>query len=160
MPKGMPHAPGNSTDSRYSAFARLSVMRPELDAWVIYCQVFGHDYDAGNVPTWLRANASKYFKHPEVQKWVQHYQGLLVEEFKVTAKELYDKLEVLYETSLGGERPQVSAGVAAVMGQAKLFGLDKQVIDHTSSDGSMSPTRRAAEMTDDELAALLDADEK
>lgn len=33
---------------------------------------------------------------------------------------------------------------------------DKQEIDHQSSDGSMSPNRKATEMTDDELAAIAD----
>ncbi|MFK5041450.1 terminase small subunit, partial [Glaesserella parasuis] len=36
--------------------------------------------------------------------------------------------------------PQFSSAVNAVMGQAKLLGFDKQVIDHTNSDGSLRPT--------------------
>lgn len=35
---------------------------------------------------------------------------------------------------------------------------DKQEIDHQSSDGSMTPTRSAKEMTDDELAAIAGGD--
>ena len=34
---------------------------------------------------------------------------------------------------------QSSAAVAATMGKAKLVGLDKQIVDHTSSDGTMTP---------------------
>lgn len=41
----------------------------------------------------------------------------------------------------------------------KNFGwTDKQEIDHRSGDGTMSPTRKASEMSDDELAAAIDAD--
>ena len=46
--------------------------------------------------------------------------------------------------------------VAATMGKAKLLGLDKQVIDHQSSDGSMSPAKPAKDLTDEELAAELE----
>ena len=33
---------------------------------------------------------------------------------------------------------------------------EKSVVDNTSSDGSMSPNRAARDLTDDELAAILD----
>ena len=41
--------------------------------------------------------------------------------------------------ALAAETPQASAAVGATMGKAKLLGLDKQIIDHRSADGSMSP---------------------
>jgi hypothetical protein len=117
-------------------FARQMIMAPGKRADEIWAQVRGH----AEVAPWMAVNASRELHHPETIKYMDELKGILVEEFKVTAKELYDKLEVLYETSLGGERPQVAAGVSAVMGQAKLMGLDKQVIDHVSSDGSMTPS--------------------
>ena len=40
--------------------------------------------------------------------------------------------------ALACEPPQSASAVSATMGKAKLLGLDKQTIDHTSSDGSMT----------------------
>ncbi|MDG6264490.1 terminase small subunit, partial [Glaesserella parasuis] len=57
---------------------------------------------------------------------------------KLTVDDLLDELEVAREKAL--EREQLSVAVSATMGKAKLLGLDKQVINHTSSDGSLRPT--------------------
>ena len=40
--------------------------------------------------------------------------------------------------------------------QDRGLGTAKQSVDVSSSDGSMSPTRHARDLTDDELAAMLD----
>lgn len=65
------------------------------------------------------------------------------------------ELEEARIAALTAENPQSSAAVGATMGKAKLLGLDKQVIDHTSSDGSMSPPQplspEAAKAIDEEL---------
>ncbi|APA83248.1 terminase small subunit [Francisella tularensis] len=57
----------------------------------------------------------------------------------ITVDSLLDELEEARITSLSSKIPQTSSAVSATMGKAKLLGLDKQIIDHTSSDGSMSP---------------------
>lgn len=66
------------------------------------------------------------------------------------------ELEEARNAALTAENPQSSAAVAATMGKAKLLGLDKQVIDHTSSDGSMSPKTSIdlSELSDAELRTL------
>lgn len=56
----------------------------------------------------------------------------------LTVGDLLAELEEARQAALGAENPQSSAAVAATMGKAKILGLDKQVIDHKSSDGSMS----------------------
>jgi hypothetical protein len=48
-------------------------------------------------------------------------------------------LEEARRIALGAETPQTSAAVSATMGKAKLVGLDKQILDMRSSDGSMTP---------------------
>ncbi|MDO9950989.1 terminase small subunit [Glaesserella parasuis] len=58
----------------------------------------------------------------------------------ITVDNLLGKLERIYNEAMERDTPQFSSAVNAVMGQAKLLGFDKQVIDHTSSDGSLRPT--------------------
>lgn len=60
---------------------------------------------------------------------------------KVTVDSLLAELEEARSIALGAETPQTSAAVSATMGKAKLVGLDKQILDMRSSDGSMTPTR-------------------
>lgn len=55
----------------------------------------------------------------------------------ITVDNLLGKLERIYNEAMDRDTPQFSSAVNAVMGQAKILGLDKQVVDHTSSDGSM-----------------------
>ena len=75
----------------------------------------------------------------------------------LTVGDLLKELEEARQAALGAENPQSSAAVAATMGKAKLLGLDKQVIDHQSSDGSMSPAKAPKEMTKEELETELRA---
>ena len=55
----------------------------------------------------------------------------------VTVDSLIADLEA--DRQLAREIGQPGAAISASMGKAKLLGLDKQVIDHVSSDKSMAP---------------------
>jgi len=57
----------------------------------------------------------------------------------VTVDSLLAELEEARKIALGAETPQTGAAVSATMGKAKLVGLDKQILDLRSGDGSMSP---------------------
>lgn len=63
--------------------------------------------------------------------------GEIKQRHNVTVDSLLAELEEARQ-ALSAETPQSSAAVAATMGKAKLVGLDKQIIDHTSSDGTMA----------------------
>lgn len=58
---------------------------------------------------------------------------------RVTVDSLLLELEEARQAALKAETAQAAAAVGATMGKAKLMGLDKQVIDHQSSDGTMTP---------------------
>lgn len=60
------------------------------------------------------------------------------ERHKITVDTLLEELEEARKLALDAAMP--APAVSATMGKAKLLGLDKQIIDHTSSDGSMKPT--------------------
>lgn len=53
----------------------------------------------------------------------------------ITVDTLLEKLNKVYTVALGAETPQSSAAVQAVMGQAKLLGLDKQLIELSGEVG-------------------------
>lgn len=56
------------------------------------------------------------------------------ERHNMTVDDLLRELEEARQLALSVESP--APAVSATMGKAKILGLDKQVIDHTSSDGS------------------------
>lgn len=58
---------------------------------------------------------------------------------RLTVDDLLAELEEARRLALGTDAP--APAVSATMGKAKLLGMDKQIIDHTSSDGSMTPSR-------------------
>lgn len=60
----------------------------------------------------------------------------------ITVDDLIAELEEARQAALAAETVQSSAAVGATLGKAKLLGMDKQIIDHTSSDGSMAPPTR------------------
>lgn len=89
-------------------------------------------------PEAIHVQASKLLDNPKIALRVSELQGEIKERHNVTVDSLILELEEARRAALTAETPQSSAAVAATMGKAKLVGLDKQVIDHTSSDGSMS----------------------
>ena len=66
---------------------------------------------------------------------------------RCTVESLLIKLDTAYNTALASETPQCSAAVAAVMAQAKLCGLDKQLVE--LSGGVDVTVRSKAEMFKD-----------
>lgn len=68
----------------------------------------------------------------------------------ITVDSLLKELEEARTCALTAETVQSSAAVSATMSKAKLLGMDKQIIDHQSTDGSMSPK----ESSDAVLAAI------
>jgi phage terminase small subunit len=72
---------------------------------------------------------------------VQELRDSAIESHGITMESLLKELEEARTCALTAETVQSSAAVSATMSKAKLLGLDKLIVDHTSSDGSMSPTR-------------------
>ena len=79
-----------------------------------------------------------------------------MERHKLTVDDLLIELEEARQAALTAETVQASAATAATMGKAKLLGLDKQVIDHISSNGSMSPKTVDQSVVESLAAKLVD----
>lgn len=75
------------------------------------------------------------------------------ERHKLTVDDLLKELEEA--RLLAKEKENPNAMTQATMGKAKLLGLDKQVIDHTSSDDSLKPQIQLTEGEFREIALEL-----
>lgn len=78
-------------------------------------------------------------RKPIIQEAIQSLLKNASKKVEITRETLIAELEEARLIALGAETPQASAAVSATTAKAKLLGLDKVVVDHTSSDGTMSP---------------------
>lgn len=95
-------------------------------------------------PETVHVKANELLRNGKVTVRVSELQGEIKQRHNVTVDSLLAELEEARQKALSAETPQSSAAVAATMGKAKLVGLDKQIVDHTSSDGSHGAGNMAA----------------
>lgn len=119
---------------------------------IAFCQAYLETGDASEA--WRRSyDASKSNKnsvnrrghemlqHSKVIAYLAEERAHIMARHRITVDDLLSELEEARTAALGADTVQSSAAVTATMGKAKLLGLDKQIIDHTSSDGSFMPTK-------------------
>lgn len=119
---------------------------------IAFCQAYLETGDASEA--WRRSyDASKSNKnsvnrrghemlqHSKVIAYLAEERAHIMARHRITVDDLLSELEEARTAALGADTVQSSAAVSATMGKAKLLGLDKQIIDHTSSDGSFMPTK-------------------
>ena len=118
-------------------------------------------YDAENMaPGTVWTEASLLFSDPKVAKRVLELQEEHKNRHNVTVDSLVKELDVARD--LAKDIKQPSAMTGAILGKAKITGhiTDKQSVDHTSSDGSMSlctlDTSKLSTSTLKELLAARD----
>lgn len=116
---------------------------------IAFCQAYLETGDASEA--WRRSyDASKSNKnsvnrrghemlqHSKVIAYLAEERAHIMARHRITVDDLLRELEEARAAALGADTVQSSAAVSATMSKAKLLGLDKQIIDHQSSDGSMS----------------------
>lgn len=94
--------------------------------------------EAGYSENTARAIATENLAKPYIIEEIDKYKASISERHMITVDSLIKELEEARKIALEAETPQSSAAIAATMGKAKLCGLDKQIIDHQNSDGSLS----------------------
>lgn len=105
-------------------------------------EAYRRNYSASAMkPTTVAVEACKLLDSPNVSQRVGTLRGQLARRNAITVDDLIKELEEARIAALTAESPQSAAAVGATMGKAKLLGMDKQIIDHQSSDGSMTPKR-------------------
>ena len=114
-------------------------------------EAYRRAYDSSKMkPESVNESASRLLADVKITARLAELREPIMQRHNVTVDILVFELEEARQAALSAETPQSSAAVAATMGKAKLCGLDKQVIDLMSSDGSMTP----AASQDAVLAAL------
>ena len=118
-------SPDLGLTEKNTAFARAVVLDVRRDKTMgdHYQDTFG-----GNM---TRASysccASRLWKSPPIQAYAEKLREEMRERFMITVESLIEELQEIKLVALGAETPQCGAAVAAVLGKAKLAGLDKAI---------------------------------
>jgi len=103
-------------------------------------EAYRRSYDAaGMSQNALNREASVMLDNPKIAQRLAELRAPVIAKAQLTVEDLLMELEEARKAALSAATPQTGPAVSATMGKAKLLGLDKQIIDHQSSDGSMSP---------------------
>lgn len=104
-------------------------------------EAYRRSYSAeGMKPETVARKAKELLDNGKITARLEELRKPIAERHKITVDTLLAELEEARQLALSTDAP--APAVSATMGKAKLLGMDKQIIDHTSSDGSMgAPTR-------------------
>jgi hypothetical protein len=102
------------------------------------------------------SNAHKLLQNYKVKAAIEGAQLAAAQRAEITATTIVERLEECRSIALSVDPPQVSAAVAAVMGQAKVLGLviDRSQLDVVHHKPAMFPTKQL-ELTEDEWQRSL-----
>ena len=115
-------------------------------------EAYRQSYDAEDMNSnAVSVAASNLLDNPKITIRLEQLRAEHKKRHNITIDVLLLELEEARMAALTAERPQSAAAVAATMGKAKILGFDKQIVDHVSSDGSMTP--KDAQPTRIELVA-------
>ncbi|UTC25993.1 terminase small subunit [Phage vB_KsaM-C1] len=79
----------------------------------------------------INRKAHEAKNHVKISARIEQLRQVHAKRHNVTVDSLVAELEEIKRIALEAETPQTSAAVSAVMGKAKLTGLDKQVVEMT-----------------------------
>lgn len=103
-------------------------------------EAYRRAYDAENMTTdTISRKAKELLDNGKITARLAELREPILKRHAITVDDLLAELEEARQAAMKAATPQSAAAVGATMGKAKLLGFDKQIIDHTSSDGSMSP---------------------
>lgn len=124
-------------------------------------EAYRQSYDAARMkPATVHRKAKEQLDNGKITARIDQLQGALAERHKITVDTLLKELEENRQAALQAETVQAAAATAATMGKAKLLGLDKQILDLRSGDGSMTPAAQpldVSRLSDNALAELMAA---
>lgn len=92
----------------------------------------------GTKESTINRKAKECYDNGKISARIEQLQSKHAKRHNITLDSLLADLEE--DRQLARSLSQTSAAVTATMGKAKLLGLDKLVLDHTSNDGTMTPT--------------------
>lgn len=96
------------------------------------------NYGASNMsPESINRKAKELLDNGKIAARLEELKKAIIVKHNITVESILAELEEARQLAM--ETGKAGPAVQASMGKAKLVGLDKQIIDHTSSDGTMSP---------------------
>uniref|UniRef100_A0AB39AJ54 Terminase small subunit n=1 Tax=Klebsiella phage KpTRp1 TaxID=3236632 RepID=A0AB39AJ54_9CAUD len=99
-------------------------------------EAYRQAYNAKNMgANTIAVKASNLLDKDNITVRLQQLREVHQKRHAITVDTLLEKLNTVFTTALAAETPQSSAAVQAVMGQAKLLGLDKQLIELSGEVG-------------------------
>ncbi|MDW0618492.1 terminase small subunit [Mannheimia haemolytica] len=101
----------------------------------------------------VHRKAKELMDNGKITARIEELKAEHAERHKLTVDDLLAELEEA--RLLAKEKENPNAMTQATMGKAKLLGLDKQIIDHTSSDDSLKPQVHLTEGEFREIALEL-----
>lgn len=133
------------------AFARSVVLDVRRDKIMgdHYREIFGGNMNRDS----YSSCASRLWRSPVIMEYVEKLREEMRERFMVTVESLTEELEEARVIAREDRVP--TAMVSATMGKAKLYGLDKQVVEHS---GSIKFDDLTEEDIDRRIAALQRAE--
>ena len=120
-------------------------------------EAYRRAYNAENMKSEsINVNASKLLADANLALRVSELRALAAQTTAITVADLIKELEEARQAALGAETPQAAAATGATMGNAKLLGLDKQIIEQTvTSTVDQKVTHTVTNEAMDLLAAKL-----
>lgn len=113
----------------------------EFDKPISYAEAYRRAYNhSGMSEKTIMEKASLMMAKDKIKARVHELRDTTAKKAMITVETLLAELEEARQAALLAETAQASAAVSATMSKARLLGMDKQIIDHKSSDGSMTPT--------------------
>jgi hypothetical protein len=82
-------------------------------------------------PATVNRNAKALLDNNKIATRVSELQAEVRDEHNITVNSILAELDAIKLVALAAETPQCSAAVSAVMGKAKITGLDKVVVELT-----------------------------
>ena len=104
----------------------------------------------------LAVEACKLKKEPNVSLRIQELREMHQEKHNITVESLLQELEEARQVARDSEKQQPAAMVSATMGEAKLLGLDKQIVDITTNGESINNKPFDLSGLSDEQLKILD----
>lgn len=105
-------------------------------------EAYRRSYDTSGMTTAsVNRCAKDVYDNVNVSAMIEQLRKKAMKRNEITVDTLLDELEEARKAALDAGTAQSSAAVSATMGKARLLGLDKKIVDHMSSDGSLMPTK-------------------
>lgn len=101
-------------------------------------EAYRQSYDASksSEPA-INVNAKKLLDNAKIALRIEELRKPIMKRHNLTIDTILAELEEARQ--LAFQTDKAAAAVSASMGKAKLLGMDKQIIEHTSPDGTMTP---------------------